>query len=269
MGHVLRALPDSDYVISTKVGRYMVPDDDLVQTRPGLAMRGEIDYSKEATLRSLDQSLQRLGVGRLDIVLIHDVDLRTHKTPKMYERRFGEAMSGAYEVLHAAREEGTIGAIGIGVNEVQPCLDFAAAGGFDCMMLAGRYTLLDHRTALAALLPECQRRGIAVLVAGAYNSGILASGAVAGATYDYAPASPEMLSRVQAIETICTEFEVPIAAAALQFPTFHPAVASVVVGAANAAEVERNLDLISRTIPTAFWTRLKEAGVLSTDAPVA
>jgi D-threo-aldose 1-dehydrogenase len=171
VGHVLRSLPRESYVISTKVGKYLIPDPTGTEARAGLRMKAIVDYSRDGTLRSLDQSMQRLGIGRIDIVLIHDLDIRAHKTSEAYQARFREAMEGAYPVLHDLRAQGIVRAIGVGVNEVRPCLDVLAAADPDCLMLAGRYSLLDHSVALTELLPECERRDVSLLIAGAYNSG--------------------------------------------------------------------------------------------------
>ncbi len=266
-GHVLRRLPH-DFVLCTKVGRHMVPEApervDHSWFKGGLNMRPVVDYSYDGTMRAIDQSFQRLGVERIDVLHIHDVDIWTHGDG--YEQRFREAMEGAYPALHKLREQKVIGAIGVGVNETAPLMRFAAAGDFDCFMLAGRYTLLEH-AALDDLLPLCVQKGIGILIAGPYNSGILASGAVPGAKYNYRDAPPEIMQRVARIEAVCRRHAVPLAAAALQFPLGHPAVAAMVPGAVTPAEVERNVALMTQPIPAALWAELRQEKLLPADAP--
>lgn len=268
-GHVLRRMPH-DYVLCTKVGRYMVPEKpELVDHswfKGGLNMRPVVDYSYDGTMRAVDQSFQRLGVERIDVLHIHDVDIWTHGSPEAYEQRFREAMEGAYRALHKLREEGVVSAIGVGVNETEPLMRFAAAGDFDCFMLAGRYTLLEH-TALDDLLPVCAKKGIGILTAGPYNSGILATGAIRGAKYNYRDAPPGIMERVARIEAVCRRHGVPLAAAALQFPLGHPSVAAMVPGAVTPAEVERNIALMAHPIPADLWAELKHEKLLPGHAP--
>ena len=266
-GHVLRRLPH-DFVLCTKVGRHLLPAPPEGIERAGFAgglnMRCVVDYSYDGTLRAIEQSFQRLGVERIDVLHIHDVDVWTHGDA--YEQRFREAIEGAYRALHELREQGVVGAIGVGVNETAPLMRFAAHGDFDCFMLAGRYTLLEH-TALDDLLPLCAAKGIGILTAGPYNSGILASGAVPGAKYNYRDAPPEIMQRVARIEAVCRRHAVPLPAAALQFPLGHPSVAAIVPGAVKPSEVERNVALISHPIPPDLWAELKHEGLLPAHAP--
>ena len=157
-------------------------------------------------MRSIDQSFQRLGLNRIDILLIHDVDVWTFG--EAYEQRFQEAMAGAYRAIESLRSQGIIKAIGIGVNEIEPCIRFAEAGDFDCFMLAGRHTLLEPG-ALDELLPLVERKGIGIVIAGPYNSGILATGAIPGAKYNYREAPPEIIKKVARIEAVCRRYDVP------------------------------------------------------------
>ena len=175
-------------------------------------------------------------------------------------------MDGAYRALHDLRAQGVIRAIGVGINEVGPMIQFANAGDFDTFMLAGRYTLLEQEP-LDELLPLCERKGIGILTAGPYNSGILATGATANAKYDYRPAPPEIVQRVQRIEAVCARHGVPLAAAAVQFPLAHPAVSSMVPGAVRPEEVEANVRLIETPIPAALWTELKHERLVREHAP--
>jgi len=271
MGAVLREKPLHDFVLSTKVGRYLVPEaPEKVDHRLFLGtlnMRLVLDYSYDGVMRAVDQSFQRLGIERIDLLHIHDIDIWSQGSREAYEQRFAEAMDGAYRAVHQLREQGVVGAIGIGVNEVEPCLRAAAAGDFDGFMLAGRYTLLNQ-DALDALLPLMAKKGMSLLIAAPYNSGILATGAVAGARYNYLPAAPDIIARVQRIAAIAARHGVPLQAAALQFPLGHPAVAAVVPGAINAAEVEHNIALMRQAIPAAFWDELKQEQLLPRHCPV-
>jgi D-threo-aldose 1-dehydrogenase len=269
LGAALAREPRDAFVLSTKVGRRLVPrpaDEPPPQSAyvdiPPLAP--EFDYTAEAARASLAASLDRLGIGRVDVVLIHDVGPVTHGDDDA--RRYAEAIDGAYRVLHDLRSEGVIRAIGVGANEWEILERCARDGDFDCFLLAGRYSLLEQ-TALETFLPMCVRRKISVIVGGPYNSGILATGARLGATYNYEPAPAGMLERVQALERVVGTHGVPLAAAALQFPFHHPAVAAVIPGARAASEVEENLRLLCYPIPPALWRDLKTAGLVRGDAP--
>jgi D-threo-aldose 1-dehydrogenase len=270
-GHVLRQHADAraDIVLCTKVGRYLVPEErakvDRSVFQGGLDFRLITDYGYNGTMRALEQSFQRLGMSRIDVVHIHDVDVQTWGEDG-YRERFKEAVGGAYRALDELRRAGTIGAVGVGVNEVQPLIEFADAGDFDCFMLAGRYTLLEQG-ALDHLLPLCAARGIGVLTAGPFNSGILATGPVAGAKYNYKPASAEILDRVARIEAVCQRHGIPLAAAAMQFPLAHPAVAAMVPGAVRPEEVEANRRLIETPIPVDLWAELRRERLIREDAP--
>jgi len=270
-GAVLRQRPEErdDFVLCTKVGRYLVPEErakvDRSVFKGGLDFRLVADYSYDGALRAIEQSLQRFGMNRIDVVHIHDVDVQTWGE-EGYRQRFKEASDGAFRALAELRSQGVIRAVGVGVNEVGPLLEFAAAGDYDCFMLAGRYTLLEHG-ALDDLLPLCQQRGIGILTAGPYNSGILATGARPGAMYNYKPAPSDILARVSRIEAVARAHEVPLAAAAIQFPLAHPAVAAMVPGAVRPEEVDANVKLIGYPVPAAFWADLKTEGLLRSDAP--
>jgi len=268
LGACLRMVDRRSLTISTKVGRLMMPLEDGVA--PGVsggaaAFEVAFDYSYDGTLRSLEHSLQRLGTNAVDIVLIHDVNRRWQGD--LVEQRYREAMDGAHRALVELRAAGTIKAFGVGVNDWSILLRFAADGDFDCFMLAGRYTLLDH-SALDTFMPDCERRGISVLMAAPFNSGILATGARPGATFFYVEAEPEIVARTRRIQAVCAHHAVAIAAAALQFPLAHPAVASVVTGMRSAAEAEANLAHCSAAIPPAFWEELKHERLIAAEAPV-
>lgn len=266
-GTALRRAGRAGIVVSTKVGRVMHPGrgSDGSGYVGGLPHRAAFDYSRDGTLRSVEQSLLRLGLDAVDVLLIHDVDGWTHGAD--VEARFREAMAGAYRALDELRAGGTVRAIGIGVNEVGMCLRFAEAGDFDVMLLAGRYSLLEQ-PALDAFLPLAERRGIGVMLGGVYNSGILATGAREGARYDYAPAPPAVLARVARIERVCAAHGVSLREAALRFAMAHPAVASVVLGAVSPDEVAANLAGAAAPIPAGLWSDLVAEGLLSAHAPV-
>lgn len=268
IGAALRRYRPDDFVLATKVGRLLRPDPaadgGLYRNIPPFA--AVYNYSYDGVLRSIEDSLQRLGVARIDIVHIHDVDVWTHKSQAAMDRRFAEVMAGGYRALLRLREEKTIGAIGVGVNEWQACQRFAAEGDFDCFLLAGRYTLLEQ-AALDSFLPLCVERDIGIIIGGPFNTGILATGAIEGATYNYQPAPPEVMTRVRHIEAICRSHGVALASAALQFPLHHAAVASVIPGARSAAEIAANLVSFEAPIPTALWAELKHEGLLRSDAP--
>ena len=270
-GAVLRQFPDdrANITLSTKVGRYLVPETrekvDRSVFKGGLDFRLITDYGYDGTMRAIEQSYQRLGMNRIDVVHIHDCDVDTWGE-EGFEQRFKEAADGAYRALHELREQGVISAIGVGVNNIMPLLRFAEVGDFDTFMLAGRYTLLEH-AALDELLPLCGRRGIGIMTAGPFNSGILATGVRPGATYNYKPAPQDILDKVARIEAVCARHGVKLAAAAVQFPLAHPAVASMVPGAVRREEVEANIALIAEPIPADFWAELKHEGLLREDAP--
>lgn len=268
MGRALAHRPRDEFVLSTKVGWLIGAGDGVRQDGPYVGLESgprQCDYSYDGTLRSLEASLLRLGLDHIDIVYIHDLDTAGHGAA--LDARYTEAMNGAYRALAKLRDGGVIGAIGLGVNEWQVCDRLLADADPDCFLLAGRYSLLDQ-SALASFLPACVKRGVGVVIGGAFNSGILATGAVSGARYDYQPASPEIMARTAQLDAVCRRHDVPLAAAALQFPSFHPAVVSVIPGARTAAEMSANLDLFSRTIPPALWQELRDEGLLPAEAPV-
>jgi D-threo-aldose 1-dehydrogenase len=275
-GTALRRVARAAIVLSSKVGRYMRPLSAAAAgatgqvAAPGFAgglpHQAVVDYSFDGTLRSFEQSLLRLGVNRLDIALIHDVDVWTHGTERI-EARFREAMTGAYPALERLKSEGAVRAIGIGVNEAEMCVRFARAGNFDAMLLAGRYSLLEQ-PALAEFLPLAQEKGIGVMLGGVFNSGILATGPVPGAHYNYKPAPPEIIERVGKIARVCAAHGVALADAALRFPLGHPAVACVVVGAVTPADIARNVVSLKAPIPAVLWSDLKTEGLLAAEVPV-
>lgn len=268
LGACLRRVDRRELVVSSKVGRLLRPINGAPAAGLGAGkppFEVAFDYSYDATLRSLEFSLQRLGTNAIDLVFIHDVNRRWQGD--LVEQRYAEAMAGAHRALVDLRAAGTIKAFGVGVNDWSILMRFAADGDFDCFMLAGRYTLLDH-TALDTFLPDCGRRGISVLMAAPFNSGILATGAKPGATFFYTEAEPSIIERTRSIEAVCSRHRVALAAAALQFPLAHPAIASVVTGMKTSAEVEANVAHMRAPIPEAFWQELKHEGLIAAHAPV-
>ncbi len=272
VGAALRERPREEYLLSTKIGRV------LHAIRPGEAPEGlrphglpgfapEFDYSYDGVMRSLEQSCLRLGLSRIDILLIHDVDFWTIGDQTILEDRFRTVMEGGYRALDELRRAGVIGAIGCGLNEAAMCARFIRAGDFDCMLLAGRYTLLDQE-ALADLLPLCEQRGVGIILGGPFNSGILAGPVRDDSWYDYKPASAEIIARARQIEAVCARHAVPLPAAALQFPLAHPAIATLIPGALAAAEVAANAAHLRHPIPPALWQELRQAGLLDPAAPI-
>lgn len=273
VGRALRQAPRDEFTLSTKVGRLLVPDDAAPRTQNGyvdvLPYAQRWDYTHEGTLRSIDDSLRRLGLSRIDFVFIHDLAREVHGAE--FRSRFREAMEGAVPALSERKAQGTIAGFGLGVNEWEVCVDVLANADLDLILLAGRYTLADQ-SALARLLPLCVNRNVRVVVGGPFNSGILASGAhpATGRVpyFNYAPASPAVVAHVGAIETVCAAHRVPLKAAALQFPLAHPAVACVLPGVRTIAELDENLALANVSIPAAFWRDLRASGLIPQDAPL-
>ena len=269
LGAALRHYPRESFVFSTKVGRWMNPLEPVAPKDPKvfspgfadpLTHRSVFDYSYDGTMRSVEQSLLRTGLDRLDILLIHDADVWTHGAD--YETRFREAMEGAYKALDSLRAAGAVKAIGVGINEAEVCERFARAGDFDVMLLAGRYSLLEQPAA-ESFLPLALEKKIGILLGGVFNSGILATGAVKGAKYNYIPAPPEILDRVRRIEAVCRRHRVPLRRAALAFALAHPAVISLVLGAVKASEVKANIAEAAKPVPADLWKELKAEGLLS------
>ncbi|MCV9963280.1 aldo/keto reductase [Pararhizobium sp. BT-229] len=256
LGQYLRTVPRDSITVSTKVGRYMVPPHgepvDYGLWASPLRLKPVFDYSYDGTMRSLEQSANRLGFPDFDLVYIHDVDRFTHGDA--YEHRFGEAMDGAYRALDDLRKAGHVKAIGVGVNEGDVATRFVEAGQFDAVMIAGRYTLLDHGAA-DDLFPAAEKAGTEIVVAGVFNSGILATGPnTSAATYDYGAPSAEITARAQRIERICSTHDVPLQAAAIQFPFRHKLVSAAVLGMSRPERIAQNLDWSRCAIPDAFWS---------------
>jgi len=267
----LAGRPRGDFVLSTKVGRLVRPIDsippgadidpqaldgreDAYYTRTE-AVRLVFDYSADGVRRSIEESLERLGLDRVDIALIHDPD-----------DHWAEAIGGAYPALARMRDEGVIRAIGAGMNQSAMLARFAREGDFDVFLLAGRYTLLDQE-ALAELLPLCEERGIGVLVGGVMNSGVLADPRP-GSRFNYQPAPAAVVERARRLAAICERHEVPLRAAAIQFPLAHPAVRSLIAGVRRIDHLDEYPELMRRPIPDDLWAELKAEGLIAPDARV-
>lgn len=268
VGDSLRDKPRDQFVLSTKVGRLLRTGAAGPETgtdfKSPMPFHAAFDYSYDATMRSFEDSLQRLGLERIDVALIHDIGRDWHgdNQPKI----FREAMAGSAKALAELKAAGTVGAIGIGVNEADVCLDALQAADFDCFLLAGRYTLLEQGP-VETLLPACRKQNVSIIVGGAFNSGLLARLGQPDATYNYGAVPPEIAKRAATLHEVCAHHNVPLPAAALQFPLGHPAVATVIPGARNAAEVASHWQWARIKIPAALWEDLRGRGLLHPDAP--
>lgn len=270
LGDVLRPFQGQDYLLSSKVGRLLKPAA-YAKERHGFlsSMPFDIhyDYSYDGVMRSFEDSLQRLGLDRIDILYMHDIGEATHG--KDNQHHFPIAMQGGYKAMDELRSQGLVKAIGLGVNEYQVCEAALAYGDWDCFLLAGRYTLLEQES-LATFLPQCEQRNCSIIIGGAYNSGILATGTKTGKTihYDYGPAPQSVIDKVSKLETLCEQYEFPLAAAALQFPLAHPAVVSVIPGMSSVARIAQTLELINVKIPDSFWQDIRASGLVDDNAPL-
>lgn len=270
LGDALRRYPREQYVLSTKVGRRFVPRTNPYDGSEGwqdpLPFEAIFDYTHDSILRSFEDSQQRLGIVEIDILLIHDIGRVTHgdKNP-VYWKQLTEG--GGFRALDELRSAGVVKAVGLGVNEGAAVLEMMADFDIDCALLAGRYTLLEQAT-LDDLLPACEARGVSILLGGAFNSGILARGVQGDLKFNYGAAPKEVIERVARLEAVCRAHDVPLAAAALQFPYAHPAVATVLTGARSVEELRENVASFDRPIPAELWTALRDEGLLDPRAPV-
>ena len=297
LGEVLPELPRDEIVVSTKVGKPLRPISFAAKTKRVLseslrsgdvrritgdavritkrvvmgrragvtlgypfdrgdaAMETSIDFSYDGVMRSVDDSLARLRLDRVDILYIHEPD-----------DHYEAALTGAFKALDRLRSDGSIGAVGVGMNQTKMLVRFAREAPVDCFLVGGRYTLLDQ-DALGELFPECQRRGISIIAGGVYNSGILADPRP-GAKFDYERAPKPLIERAQRIREVCSRHEVPLMAAAIQFPLAHPVVAAVLTGVRTVEELDQNLAMFGTRIPDALWGDLRSEGLLAADAPL-
>lgn len=273
VGDALRNRPRDAFILSTKVGRILEPDtaEYFPEERHGfvtpMPFKARYDYSYDGIMRSYEASLQRLGLARIDILLVHDIGRLTHGDDNV--RHFADLEEGGYRALDELRSSGAISAIGLGVNEWEVCADAMDIGQWDCFLLAGRYTLLEQEP-LHGFLPQCEQHGARIILGGAYNSGILATGTRRGGEmhYNYEAAPPDIVSRVARIESVCDAHGVTLAAAALQFPLAHPIVQCVIPGMGEARRVHQTQELIEQDIPSSFWAELVDQGLLDAAAPI-
>ncbi len=273
VGDALRDLPAADYVLSTKVGRILTADRqaNTSELRYGFAtpmpFDAHYDYTYDGIMRSFEDSLQRLGLAKIDILLVHDIGVDTHGDKDQFY--FDQLSSSGYKALDELRSSGLIQAVGLGVNESQVCERAMDIGQFDCFLLAGRYSLLEQDP-LHNLLPKCIEHGASIILGGPYNSGILATGVKGDRVplFNYEPAPKEIIKQVDEIENVCEKYQVTLAAAALQFPLGHPVVSSVIPGLGNERRVKTTLDLFSEDIPNEFWQALQAKGLLDESAPL-
>ena len=275
LGSGLSRYKRDEFVISSKVGYSLLPrteeeppESPFVDVPP---LDKAFDFSRDAVLRSIEESLKRLQTDRIDVLFIHDPDEGISIQPDFDDpyaiSHFAKVMDQVYPALDELRAQKVVKAVGVAMNQWQMLYDFAVEGDFDCFLLAGRYTLLEQAPALK-FLPRCEEKNIRVVIGGPYNSGILATGAVEGAYYNYLPATPEVLDRTRRIQEVCVRHNVSLQAAALQFPFGHPSIASVIPGARSAAEIESNVAFFEEPIPAEFWTELRDHSLVAGEAPL-
>lgn len=269
LGHALFDRPADSRVLVTKVGRLLRPTHDRGRDT-GLWIDAApfdpvYDYSYDGVMRSIDDSLNRLLVDRVDVALVHDVDVFTHGRDAQ-PGYFKQAVDDGYRALVRLKDEGVVGAIGFGVNEADVCVEAMRRVDVDCFLLAGRYTLLEQ-SPLDELFPLCVDNGVGVILGGVFNSGILAAKTPSTGRFNYGPAPADVRSRAEQLADLCARHGVPLAAAALQFSAAHPAVSTVCVGASSPQQVRQNADLLDVAIPAALWQELLENGLIRADAP--
>lgn len=275
LGQALTRHARSEFTLSTKVGRLirsgiprhpleLDPNGELFYKGAPEDLRLLHDFSYDGVLRSMEESLQRLGLDRVDLAFIHDPDaVELDPTEDGHVRKI---MEGAYRALARLREQGVIKAIGVGMNQVEMLVRFARAGDFDAFLVAGRYTLLDQ-AALRELFPLCLEKGIRIIIGGVYNSGILAN-PQPGATFDYLAAPAELVEKARRMHEVCQRHGVPLKAAAIQFPLGHPAVLSVLSGARRPEEIQENVRMFETPIPHQLWEELLAEGLLPEGTPI-
>jgi D-threo-aldose 1-dehydrogenase len=267
IGEALAGIERASFTLSTKVGRLIDVDEDRRDRGDGFAVDGRrayFNYSRDGVLRSLESSIKRLRTGRIDLLLLHDIGALTHG--ERHAKVLKQALDEALPAMAELRDQGVVGAIGLGVNEEAVCLEVMQRFPLDTIMLAGRYTLFEQSHS-RAVMAKAEADGVSVLIAGPYNSGLLGADNGPGDTYDYAPASPVIKERAQRFYDVCAHSGANVGAAALQFPLAHPAVAKVVCGLRSIAEVDSAVERVRATVPAATWAALVEAGLLDTRVP--
>jgi D-threo-aldose 1-dehydrogenase len=270
-GRMLYQHKRADFVLSTKVGRTLHPVHDVENFSGGMWAGGlpfqhKFDYSYDGVMRAFEDSLQRLGLTRIDLLLIHDLDIWHHQRGERVTAYLTELHNGGARALRDLKQSGRIGGIGAGINELGMMPRLLDMVDLDFFLVALRYTLLDQRV-LDEEFPRCVANGVGFVIGGVFASGILATGAVAGAKHDYADAPAEAMATVARMEAVCRRHGVPLPAAALQFPLGHPSVASVIPGAITPEQVTRNVAAFRHPIPADLWAELKHEGLLRADAP--
>ncbi len=272
VGQFLRTKNRDDFILATKVGRLLKLCS--ADERLGIGKWYDVpsrqehyDYTYDGVMRSIEFSLERTGLDRFDILFAHDLDEWTHGSIDARDHYIDEFMNGGYNALLSLRDQGVIKAFGAGLNEWQACKILAERGDMDLFLLAGRYTLLEQEP-IDKLFPLCQDRGIGIVLGGAFNSGILATGAVEGAWYNYDPAPPHVMNRVKQIEAVCSDHKVRLIDAALQFPLAHPVVKTLIPGSKTPREASSSVDILNASIPAEFWRDLMDKGLLRKDVPV-
>ncbi|WP_371186041.1 aldo/keto reductase [Thalassotalea maritima] len=273
IGDALRKIPKDDYIISTKVGRILKPDVNANTNalRHGfltpMAFEAHYDYSYDGIMRSYEDSLQRLGLAEIDMLLVHDIGRYTHGERSEYY--FRQLELGGLKALQELKEGQHIKAIGLGVNEIEICERVMDVGQFDCFLLAGRYSLLEQEP-IYNFFPKCEAYGASIILGGPYNSGILATGVSGDTTpyYNYQEAPQHIILKVAEIEKVCRMYDVTLAAAALQFPLGHPIISSVIPGLDNPSRVKESIELFFEYIPDEFWQTLKDKELIDIRAPI-
>ena len=268
-GNFLKTVDEESYFLSTKVGRYLTPEKNQNINRGawagGLNFKLNLDYSYDGVMRSFEQSLLRLAVSKIDICLIHDVDKFTFGNEVDYY--FKLAMNGAYKAIQKLKEEKVIKAIGVGLNDADICAKFANEGNFDCMVLAGRYSLLEHESALNDFFPIVDKKNIGIILAGVFNSGILAKGIGNNVTYNYDKIPNHIREKYIIVSEVCDRYNVPVPAAALQFSYANKLISSMILGMDRVEQIMQNISFFNHLIPDDLWKELIEKKIIDVRCP--
>lgn len=268
-GNFLKTIDEESYFLSTKVGRYLTPEKNQNIDRGawagGLNFKLNLDYSYDGAMRSFEQSLLRLAVSKIDICLIHDVDKFTFGNEVDYY--FKLAMNGAYKAIQKLKEEKVIKAIGVGLNDADICAKFANEGDFDCMVLAGKYSLLDHESALNDFFPIVNKNNIGIILAGVFNSGILAKGIGDNVTYNYDKIPNHIRDKYIIVSEVCDRYNVPVPAAALQFSYANKLISSMILGMDRIEQIQQNISFFNHSIPDDLWNELIEKKIIDERCP--
>ena len=268
-GNFLKTIDEESYFLSTKVGRYLTPEKNQNIDRGawagGLNFKLNLDYSYDGAMRSFEQSLLRLAVSKIDICLIHDVDKFTFGNEVDYY--FKLAMNGAYKAIQKLKEEKVIKAIGVGLNDADICAKFANEGDFDCMVLAGKYSLLEHESALNDFFPIVNKNNIGIILAGVFNSGILAKGIGDNVTYNYDKIPNHIRDKYIIVSEVCDRYNVPVPAAALQFSYANKLISSMILGMDRIEQIQQNISFFNYSIPDDLWKELIEKKIIDERCP--